>query len=648
MNNGKNMSKRPHIGLMVGNYHSDHPRRLVREIWTLLSDKEVDVKFYLGTESSSFLTDFVARGNRFDYQYSFLYDLSHFDDLDILMVSIGTLSIYQSSISVEDFLNRMPDIPIVQLENDIQVKNGIWLITDNYEGMSSCVEHLITEHGLRKLVFIAGPYGNCDSEERLQGYLDTMKKHGLAVEDKMVEHGDYSEHVDELVERLLDNNPDAEAVVSANDEMAVAIYRVCEKRGLKVGRDIAVTGFDDSELSRYMDPPLTTVKQDYTLFAKKAVEKTFEMIETGQAVSERLPSPLIRRTSCGCTKKAVGALDDDDKNELIKNMWSSVDFQHQSWIGALLMREMLLESGDRYGFLNGLGKVLSYLKVSKSYVYLFQEPRKVAPGELPQKPAKMKLALVQNGENLTTFDWEEAPILSAEKGSGIPEQIPDGKYMSFMLFFEEYQYGTLNLEIEPERIEFFYMFALELGSSLRYLQMSMEQARYQAELQALARHDNLTGLYNRLGLIGAVTGYVRNYPKKTLAAMMADLDHLKQINDTFGHKEGDSAISKAADILREAAGPRSPLGRTGGDEYMGVFVADPEERIAAVKQRVKDRCEEYNRISGKPYYLEISLGFHTFKGEEYTELSAVMEKADERLYEAKKSRRASVIKEQGN
>ena len=79
---------------------------------------------------------------------------------------------------------------------------------------------------------------------------------------------------------------------------------------------------------------------------------------------------------------------------------------------------------------------------------------------------------------------------------------------------------------------------------------------------------------------------------------------------------------------------------------MGVFAAGSEEKIAAVKQRVKDRCEEYNRNSGKPYYLEISLGFHAFEAEEYTELSAVMEKADERLYEAKKSRRASVIREQ--
>ena len=638
---------KPRIGVMVGNYHSDHPRRLVREIWRLLSEKDVEVRFYLGTESSSFLTDFVAQGNRFDYQYSSFYDLSHFDDLDILMVSIGTLSIYQSHITVEEFLSRMPDIPIILIENNTEVRNGVWLITDNYNGIASCVEHLISVHGCRRLLFLAGPYGNRDSEERLQGYLDTMDKHGLFVSDEMICHGDYSEHVDELVEQLLDANPGADGIVSANDEMAVAIYRVCERRGLRVGQDIAVTGFDDTELSKYMTPPLTTAKQDYDLISAKAVEKVFEILEKGTSTSERVDSPLICRSSCGCKEELTGRWGDSDefeRNELIRNMWSSVDFQHQSWIGSLLMREMLLETGGLQGFMNKLGEVLSYLKVSKSYVYLLDEPRKVKAGEYPGLPDDMRLVLVQNAAEHKAFDRDTAPLLSSQKGSGIPRMIPEGHYMSFMLFYEEYQYGELSLEIEPERIEFFYMFSLELGSSLRYLHMSLEQARYQAELQALARHDNLTGLYNRLGLIGAATGFVKHNENRKLVAMMADLDHLKQINDTFGHKEGDSAISKIAEILREAVGTLAPLGRTGGDEYMGIFAVSSEDEISNVERSIHDMCDEYNRHSGKPYYLDVSLGFHSFASGEFAELSGVMEKADEKLYEAKKHRRASVVK----
>ncbi|MBO5550370.1 MAG: GGDEF domain-containing protein [Lachnospiraceae bacterium] len=649
MNRQNSKKKRPRIGIMVGNYHSDHPRRLVRLIWELLSGRDVEARFYLGTESSSFLSDIDAQGNKFDYQYSSFYNLSRFDDLDLLIVSIGTLSIYQSHITVDEFLSRMPDIPIVLMDNDTELKNGAWLIADNYNGVVSCVEHLILEHGLRKLVFLGGPLGNRDGEERLKAYMDTMERHGLEVTRDMIEHGDYSEHVDREVERLLDRNPDAEGIVSANDEMAVAIYRVCRNRGLTPGRDIAVTGFDDTEVAKYMDPPLTTVKQDYDLLSKKAVDMAFEILDGGKAESERVPSPMILRASCGCDMEYTGKWDENDeleRDELIRNMWYFLDSRHESWIGSLLMREMLLETADRERFLEKLGKSLSFLKAEKSYVYLFDEPRRVKSGENPGLPDDLRLVMVQNGNECKVYSREEAPLLNAGKGSGIPDSIPEGCYMTFFLFYEEYQYGTLNLEISPERTEFFYMFSLETGLSLRYLQMSMQQARYHAELQALARHDNLTGLYNRLGLIGAVSGYFRQHKNHEFVAMMADLDHLKQINDTFGHKEGDSAITKAAEILREAIGAVAPLGRTGGDEYMGIFVNGIDRDAETVKNFVKKKCEEYNSISGKPYYLEISTGFHHFRAEEYTELSSVMEKADAGLYEAKKLRRASVVRDQ--
>ena len=87
----------------------------------------------------------------------------------------------------------------------------------------------------------------------------------------MIAQGDYSEFVDKQVERLLDSNPDAQAVVFANDEMAFAGYRVCEKRGLVVGKDIMITGFDDCERASGMEPPLTTVQQDGELMGKMAV-----------------------------------------------------------------------------------------------------------------------------------------------------------------------------------------------------------------------------------------------------------------------------------------------------------------------------------------------------------------------------------------
>ena len=640
-------NRKPRVGIMVGNYHTDHPSQLVNRLWELLRD-ETELRFYLGTEGSSFLTGMVSNDSNYDYQYSHLYGYSVFDDLDILVLSMGTLSIYQDAISVKEFAKGLPDIPIVLLENDAELPHSIWVITDNYMGMSECVEHLITVHGLSKIVFIAGPVGNCDSDERLQAYYDVMEKHGYPVTDKMVVHGDYSEYVDDKINLLFDNNPGVEAIVSANDEMAVAIYRVCKERGLKVGEDIAVTGFDDTEMSRYMDPPLTTVRQDYGLFSDATAEKIRAVIRGEETTSYRVPTTFICRSSCKCKAASDSPAGEklEERSALIHNMWESVDYRRQSWIGILLMRELLLESTDLQTFFQKLGECLVHLDVERSYIYMLEDPAIVSPEDELGEPGDSYLAMVQDGKHCKAYPYRKSTMLRRSKGSGIPGAIPEGGYMSFLLYYGEYQYGTFNVGIEPERIKFFYMISLEIGSALRYLQMYAEQQRYQAELQMISRTDNLTRLYNRFGLIDIVPEYVRKHRRSKIVAVMADMDHLKQINDTFGHNEGDVAIIAAGEILRSAMGHSAPLGRTGGDEYMCVFATDSVEVMEHKIAKIKDGCRKYNERSGKPYYVDISVGYHMIDGREFTDISSIMGEADKMLYEQKKLRRENVIRQQ--
>ena len=111
----------------------------------------------------------------------------------------------------------------------------------------------------------------------------------------------------------------------------------------------------------------------------------------------------------------------------------------------------------------------------------------------------------------------------------------------------------LNAAIGPEKIDFYYMLSLDIGTSLRYMELWAQQKQYRAELQAMARTDELTGLYNRAGIVSARESMTADRPR-TVAVLMADLDHLKQINDTFGHHEGDIALRSVADILRRVIG----------------------------------------------------------------------------------------------
>ena len=133
---------------------------------------------------------------------------------------------------------------------------------------------------------------------------------------------------------------------------------------------------------------------------------------------------------------------------------------------------------------------------------------------------------------------------------------------------------------------------------------------------------------------------------------IGDLDHLKQINDTFGHGEGDFAINAAAQLLRRVVGDDSPLGRIGGDEFLGVFLIDEKDNAKEeVKRRISDvklSAEIFNTVSGKPYYLGVSVGTHIFTCNSGVALKELMRYADEELYIAKKSRRENVARENAN
>lgn len=135
------------------------------------------------------------------------------------------------------------------------------------------MEHLVVHHGCRSILHVGGPRDNTDATQRRQGYLDTMAKYNLPVEEGMMIYGDYSQYMDEEIEELLCRYPQAQALCCANDDMAVSAYRVCKKLGLAVGRDIAVTGYDNLGIAASMDPPLTTIGKNGYSIGYRALEE---------------------------------------------------------------------------------------------------------------------------------------------------------------------------------------------------------------------------------------------------------------------------------------------------------------------------------------------------------------------------------------
>jgi diguanylate cyclase (GGDEF) domain len=291
-----------HIGVMIGNVHTQHPMELIRGICEAAKTENVNISFFVGAQGNAI--DFWKRdGNdlfAYNYQYNSLYDYSLIADLDALIISYGTLCIYLDVDDREAFAAKYRSVPLVILEEYDEASCDSFIISDNYGSMYNIMEHLLADHGYKKILYVSGPKNNTDSNERERAYLEAMKAYGLTVTKDMVEYGDYSSNVDVLVERLLDNHPDAEAIVAANDEMAVSVYRVCRKRGLIPGRDIAVTGYDDVEFSQRMDPPLTTANQDGLDMGYRALKCAVSLCRDSKPVKMKIQAKFIQRQSCGC------------------------------------------------------------------------------------------------------------------------------------------------------------------------------------------------------------------------------------------------------------------------------------------------------------------------------------------------------------
>lgn len=656
------MKRRYTVGVLIGNAHTSHPKGLIKGICERVKGENVKVIFFLGTQTNNFYREMIRED--YDYQYNTIYDYAMLGLVDVLIIAYGSLCIFREDSDLNEFLARFGDIPYVLLEDISPGERGVHLIADNYGGMRMCVEHLLKHHHYRKICYLSGPKGNRDAMERLNAYRDIMQEYGIPVGESMIGFGNFSEKVDEKVEMLLDENPGVEAIVSANDEMAVGIYRVLKKRGLEIGKDVAVTGFDNTDMSGYAAPMLTTVTQDSFRMGERAVELALEICEGEKVKSERLESVFVPRESCGCSfseGERVPEVDPEgrDRPDLRNMVYDLRKFQRKSWLVPFIMRDLMMETEDEKLFFARAAQTFHSVGAKNLYIYVLKEPLIYHKDEEWKCPDQLFLAAQCVDGKVTAYEKEKRPVAirralwKERKGKQNTEVIPKAQvFMNFLLFEGVRQYGVLSVEIEPEDISHFFVLALLFGTALRFFEMGQKEylARRKLKeknevLNLVASYDELTGIYNRRGLLEKLVQFNHQYQGRRAYLFIGDLDHLKQINDNYGHVEGDCAIRTVAGILKEELNGRGDIGRFGGDEFLAVFLEQTGNEKEQFMGAIRERCEEYNRNAGKPYYVNISLGMTEFICGEDMDIKETLKRADKLLYQAKRERRQSVKKE---
>ncbi len=629
-----------------------------------LQDSDIDVRFYFGGVSTLVLEKFGMSDIGFGCHHFSLYSYCNYEAPDALVMIFGSINVGQKQhMEIHDFMKRMPRVPVILLKEDTELPENpgsISINMDNYGGMYTCVAHLLEVHHVRKPGYISGPKDHSDSRLRLAAYRDALKEHGISYDESLVVYGDYESHVDNLVEKLFEYNPDMDAVISANDEMAMAVYRVAARLGRTVGEDLLVTGFDNIPIAAHMDPPLTTVYQDYSEIAR-ATAGELKKLFSGQKISTKLiPAIFIPRASCGCSeqKRESRAEEEDSKGSiLLMDTWlHASQVEMRSMVLALMLRELQSSTSSMKAFFDKLAQEMIHLNIRSSFVFLLEEPVTMLDGEMIEAPESIRLVMKQWGEESEAYDLEHAPRIGYGQMNGLIRTSEGSVHMTdFILFHGRDQYGIWSAEIDIDDAVFYEMLSLEIGSALYFLRISLEEQKLRRDLEVkneildyTARHDQLTGELNRTGVMSRIVEFISEKRSKgecCFLVIMADLDHLKQINDNFGHNEGDSAICASAGIIKNALPEGSPFGRTGGDEFTAIMECASPDDGDKLMNEIKRSCREYNENSGKDYYVDVSAGFSLMtEYEDIQQLIRIIQEADEMLYEEKKKRRKSVVR----
>ncbi len=191
--------------------------------------------------------------------------------------------------------------PFVAFGRSIVEGDFCYLDVDGSAGIREAIRHLISL-GHRRIAIILPPENLMFTHYRRLGFGEAMAEANLPTEESLVAHGDLTEHSGYEVGRaFLTRDDPPSAIVACNDLMALGIISAAQRLGLTVGRDVAVTGFDDVSLAAHSHPSLTTVRQPIYEIGRRICEMLIHLLR-GETLEERhviLEPQLVMRESCG-------------------------------------------------------------------------------------------------------------------------------------------------------------------------------------------------------------------------------------------------------------------------------------------------------------------------------------------------------------
>lgn len=615
---------RKRIGVFIGEVGREYQKEFAENIKNVANARGYDV-FIFNNFGSYFSTYIFDSGERD------VINIPVFSEFAGVVSLADTFDMEGMEGKLLRKISAEADCPVVSVRNGS--KKTYRLVFDDYQTAYDMTSHFIKDHGFTNICFMSGPYGVDDAIERLDGFKDAMKDSGLEIDENAIFEGDFwkfkSKPAAEQFVGCYGGKP--QAIVCANDYMALGLFEEFKAMGLRIPEDIALSGFDEIIEGMVSNPVLTTVKFPVFEMAQEAID-TIEAVNNGRDVSREksLVGSLCFKGSCGCNYNTPKV----DLSVLVNQISNDyINIRTSTFITADIQNR--ITEADKLAFVDDYTDRFNF---KKNYLCLCTgEHKDDNPySEQMELRAVFPLSDAINSSPLINSKFDRKYILP----EGSYDSSKPACFIILPIHHKNSTYGYIATEWSDEKdyTKFLAPYTEALALAYDDLRQQKEFSEF-VEIKKQNLVDPLTGILNRRGFETGLASVMSGNTNGTeiISFVSADLDNLKPINDNYGHHEGDIAIQTFANVLTKICGENDVCARVGGDEFYLVITSPDRAFHDKFIETVTNELNECNKILGKAYDIHASVGICTIDISMLDKAFEHIQTADNMMYEAKKA-----------
>lgn len=569
-------------------------------------------------------------------EYNILH-LIPYEQLDALIVCHDTFNSNEAVEELWKLVTERCQAPIISIRKKV---NGCYnILVEDTDAIPAFVRHFHDVHHFDRIAFMSGPYNHPDAIFRLEKYKEAMAELGLDCPEEYIFEGNFwkdcaldaSKHFMSLKKR-------PQAIVCANDYMALSLCKELTLQGYSVPQDIAISGFDDVRDARANVPPLTTCYVSVSDMAKKAMETIDTLLNGKEAPAcTFVPTKIIIRNSCGCESSTMKDLSLSRMYEVELMEQLINQNAHNTFVSISLENMTSAEDIGDYLRLEDVPGIARdfYLCLGIHGNGAYPQVKKKAPGFAKRSHSIYSL---RDLNPIATSSFETKKLLPPEAIREEPMAV-----FFFPIHYLEYNFGYVAATSNGEEAQdtLFHSWLSLIGNTLENSRIRAKNQALLEKLNMLYHEDFLTKLYNRRGFEQFSEEEFSEAKKHNIKTMTLsiDMDNLKYINDVYGHSHGDLALQTIADAMRQACSGCKICARIGGDEF-AVFGYDySEDKAKQYTENFLQYLKDFNADSSLPYCVNASFGYTISDPSLSISREQYMKASDDLLYQNKRKRK---------